>query len=162
MSRLLLSIKRLDVTLFVAMLCILLAGLLTMSSFEMHDSYFFKQSVWIFVTLFAFFTASSFEYRFLKQTRVVVTFYAILLVILTLLFVIGHAAKGAQSWFHLYGVSFQPTDLMKLSLIIVLAIYFSRRHIEIANIRHIIVSGVYAFIPFVLVALQPALGSALS
>jgi rod shape determining protein RodA len=51
--------------------------------------------------------------------------------------------------------------LMKLALIIVLAKYFSRRHIEIANIRHIIVSGLYAFIPFVLVVLQPDFGSAM-
>jgi rod shape determining protein RodA len=50
---------------------------------------------------------------------------------------------------------------MKLVLIIVLAKYFSRRHIEIANIRHIIVSGIYAFIPFVLVVLQPDFGSAM-
>jgi rod shape determining protein RodA len=155
------SLKFIDVTLFAAMACVLVAGLLTMSSFEANDSYLFKQSIWICITLGAFIAASSFEYRFLKQTRVVVAFYIFLLTILALLFVIGHAAKGAQSWFHLYGVSFQPTDLMKLSLIIVLAKYFSRRHIEIANIRHIIVSGVYAFIPFVLVALQPALGSAL-
>jgi rod shape determining protein RodA len=50
---------------------------------------------------------------------------------------------------------------MKLGLIIVLAKYFSRRHIEIANIRHIIVSGVYALIPFILVVLQPDFGSAM-
>jgi rod shape determining protein RodA len=50
---------------------------------------------------------------------------------------------------------------MKLGLIIVLAKYFSRRHIEIANIRHIIVSAVYAAIPFILVVLQPDFGSAM-
>jgi rod shape determining protein RodA len=50
---------------------------------------------------------------------------------------------------------------MKLGLIIVLAKYFSRRHIEIANIRHIIVSFVYMAVPFILVVLQPDLGSAL-
>jgi rod shape determining protein RodA len=50
---------------------------------------------------------------------------------------------------------------MKLVLIIVLAKYFSRRNVEIANIRHIIVSGVYAFIPFFLVVLQPDFGSAM-
>ena len=43
---------------------------------------------------------------------------------------------------------------------ILLAKYFSRRHVEIANIRHIIVSGVYAFILSVLVALQPDFGGA--
>jgi rod shape determining protein RodA len=90
-----------------------------------------------------------------------VSIYAILLGVLSLLFVLGKVAKGAQSWFTLGGFSFEPSDLMKLALIIVLAKYFSRRHIEIANIRHIIVSGLYAFIPFVLVVLQPDFGSAM-
>jgi rod shape determining protein RodA len=84
-----------------------------------------------------------------------------MLFILSFLFIIGHSSKGAQSWFQFLGVAFQPIDFMKLVLIIVLAKYFSRRHIEIANIRHIIISGIYALIPFVLVILQPDLGSAL-
>ena len=41
-----------------------------------------------------------------------------------------------------------------------MAKYFSRRHIEIARIRHIIVSGIYAFILFSLVVLQPDFGGA--
>jgi rod shape determining protein RodA len=42
-----------------------------------------------------------------------------------------------------------------------LAKYFSRRHIEIRNVRHIIVSGFYAFVMFALILVQPDLGSAL-
>lgn len=150
-----------DITLFFAMLCIMLAGLFTMSSFQTSDSYFWKQSLWIVITLTMFLFVSRFEYRFLKQTQVVVFLYTVILGILSLLFVVGHISKGAESWFRIAGVAFQPIDLMKLVLIIVLAKYFSRRHIAIANIRHIIVSGVYAFIPFVLVILQPDFGSAM-
>lgn len=161
MRNLRILLSRVEPALIVSVFFVLIAGLLTMSSFHGHDSYFWKQGLWIIVALSGFSFAALFEYRFLKQTRVVVMIYSILLGVLTLLFVLGHISKGAQSWFSLGGFSFQPADLMKLSLIIVLAKYFSRRHIEIANIRHIIVSGIYAFIPFVLVALQPDLGSAL-
>ncbi len=153
--------RTVDVTLLVAMIGVLIAGLLTMSSFQGYDVYLIRQSMWIVFTLSVFFIASQFEYRFLKETKVVVAGYLIIITLLTLLFIVGHISKGAQSWFHAGGVSFQPSDIMKLALVIVLAKYFSRRHVEIANIRHIIVSGVYAFIPFVLVLLQPALGSAL-
>ena len=153
--------KSFDLTLFSAMVCILLSGLLTMSSFEWGDSYFWKQGMWIGICLTVFLFVSHFEYRFLKQTRVVMWIYILLLSILSLLFILGHAAKGAESWFKLGGIAFQPIDLMKLGLIIVLAKYFSRRHVEIANIRHIIVSGVYTLIPFVLVILQPDFGSAM-
>lgn len=153
--------SRIEAAFFLPIVLVLVAGLLTMSSFEGQDVYFWKQGLFILLGIGVFCSASLFEYRFLKQTRVVVSLYAVLLAILTLLFVLGHVVKGAQSWFSLGGFSFQPADLMKLVLIIVLAKYFSRRHIEIANIRHIIVSGIYAFIPFVLVVLQPDFGSAM-
>jgi len=80
---------------------------------------------------------------------------------LLLLFLLGKIVKGAQSWFDLGVLSFQPVELVKLILILVLAKYFSRRHIEIAHIRHIVVSGVYALILFLLVLLQPDFGGAL-
>ena len=50
---------------------------------------------------------------------------------------------------------------MKLVLILLLAKYFSRRHVEIKNIKHLFVSGLYALIPFVLILLQPDFGSAI-
>ncbi len=154
-------IKSLDFALVSAMLGISLAGLFTMSSFQGDDSYFWKQSAWITISCIVFLIVSRFEYRFLKQTRVVMSVYLILLFILSLLFTLGHISKGAESWFRLGGLAFQPSDMMKLVLIIVLAKYFSRRHVEIANIRHIVVSFVYMLIPFVLVVLQPDFGSAM-
>ena len=155
------KIKKTDWVIVFAMIPIFIAGLTTMSSFGNNDSYLYKQSIWIAVSVFVFFTASFSEYRFLKRSGVVSFLYVFFLSVLTLLFLLGHISKGAQSWFNFGGFAFQPVDLMKLTLIILLAKYFSRRHIEIANIRHIIVSGVYAIIPFVLVALQPDFGSAI-
>jgi rod shape determining protein RodA len=67
--------------------------------------------------------------------------------------------KGARSWFNLGAFAFQPVDFVKIVLIIILSKYFSRRHIEIANVRHILVSGFYAFVFFALVMLQPDFGS---
>jgi len=77
------------------------------------------------------------------------------------LFLVGHTSGGAESWFQIAGVSFQPADFIKLIIIILLAKYFSKRHIEIANVRHIFVSGFYVFVVFALVFFQPDFGSAL-
>ena len=153
--------RGIDGTFLVAMLYVLIAGLITMSTFGSGDSYLLRQGSWIIISMSAFLFVSHFEYRFLKQTRVVINIYFFLLFVLALLFVLGHVTNSAQSWFYLGGFSFQPSDFMKLGLIIVLAKYFSLRHIEIANIRHIIVSAVYALVPFVLVILQPDLGTGL-
>jgi rod shape determining protein RodA len=68
---------------------------------------------------------------------------------------------GAKSWFNFGAFSFQPSDMMKLVLILILAKYFSRRHVEIRNIKHIFISALYAIVPFLLVFLQPDFGSAM-
>jgi rod shape determining protein RodA len=80
---------------------------------------------------------------------------------LLLLFGLGAVFKGARSWFNLGAFAFQPVDLSKLALVLILSKYFSRRHVEIAHVRHIIVSGLYAFTLFFLVLLQPDFGSAI-
>jgi rod shape determining protein RodA len=67
---------------------------------------------------------------------------------------------GARAWFSLGPVAFQPADPAKLVLIALLAKYFSRRHTAIRNFRHIIVSGLYAAAPILLVLLEPDLGTA--
>src|SRR6185503_13209705 len=121
---------------------------------------FVRQTAWIIFSLIVFFAASTVDWRFLRRSGVAAGIYAALIIPLVVLHVLGRAVKGAKSWFVLGGLGIEPVEFAKLALIIVLAKYFSRRHIEIRNIRHIFVSGIYAGIVFGLVALQPDFGSA--
>lgn len=151
-----------------ALIPILVMGLVTMNSFNnggqggFWGGLFERQLVWILVAFILFFVASVIDFRFLRRTSVIVSLYAIGLFFLILLFALGHVSHGAASWINLGLFSIQPSDPMKLVLILLLAKYFTRRHVEIAHIRHIIVSGIYAAIPFVLVALNPDFGSAIT
>lgn len=140
---------------------LLIFGLVTMSSFTSESYYFSRQVAWVLLSISLFLAFSLIDWRFLRRSGVLVGIYLFLVAILLLLFVIGTVSKGAQSWLAFGGMSLQPADFMKLALVLMLAKYFSKRHIEIANIRHIIVSGVYAFIPFAAIMLQPDFGSAL-
>ena len=153
---------RIDWYLIFAIFPILCAGLVTMNSFMGNDVWFKHQLIWITLALAVFFTFSFIDFHFLRRTSVIVTLYTLGTFVLLMLFVVGHVSKGAQSWINVGLFSIQPSDPMKLVLIILLAKYFSRRHVEIAHFRHIIVSGVYAFIPFALVALHPDFGSAIT
>jgi rod shape determining protein RodA len=74
---------------------------------------------------------------------------------------LGESVRGSQSWISFGGFTFQPADFMKLILILLLAKYFSRRHVQIGHIQHIIISSIYAVIPIILVLLQPDFGTAL-
>ncbi|MFA5997731.1 MAG: rod shape-determining protein RodA [Candidatus Paceibacterota bacterium] len=136
-------------------------GLITMNAFMGENAFFEKQLISLAVAVGAFFVATRVDTDMLKRTNVLVTLFIIMSALLIILFGLGHVAKGAQSWFKFGTFAFQPADAMKLLLILILAKYFSRRHVEIAHFKHIMVSGIYAFIPFVLVLLQPDFGSAM-
>lgn len=140
------------------------ASLVTMKSFSSLESsgeFFNKQIIWIFISASVFFIFSFIDFRFLKQTKVLVTLFLTFTSVLLILFILGKVSHGAQSWFRLGGFSFQPVDSMKLVLVLILAKYFSRRHVEIRSIKHIFISGLYALVPFILVFLQPDFGSAM-
>jgi len=153
--------KNIDWILFCSVILVAFAGLITMNSFVGPSSFFERQTIWLVISTLSFFGMSLIDWGFLKNTRIIMILFAFSIGILFLLFSVGSIFRGAQSWFSFGAFSFQPTDAVKLVVILLLAKYFSRRHIEIANIRHILVSGFYVFVIFVLVFLQPDFGSAI-
>ena len=150
-----------DWVLFWSVIPLMSAGLITMSSFMGTDNHFTKQLIWIIICLITFFVVSALDVRFLRKTEIISMGFVICCSLLFLLSVVGHVSRGAQSWFRVGLFSIQPADPSKLMLILLLSKYFSRRHIEIAHIRHIIVSGIYAFIIFLFILVQPDFGSAI-
>lgn len=162
-DRVLLSIwNSVDWILFSGALLISLAGLVTMNSFVGENYFFSRQSIWIAASLVIFFSFSLIDWRFLRRTAVIVTIFCFSCASLIAVLIIGRVVNGAQSWFHLGAFSFQPSDPIQLVVVLLLAKYFARRHIEIANIRHILVSGSYAFVIFFFVLIQPDFGSAIA
>jgi len=153
--------SNIDWILLLATLPLLGAGLVTMDAFSGENYFFEKQFIWIAVSLAVFFFLSLFDFRFLKRTGVLVTLFILAILLLIALLGLGAAVKGAKSWLDFGAFSFQPADPIKILVILILAKYFSRRHVEIAHVRHIIISGFYAFVPFILVLLQPDFGSAI-
>ena len=155
------SMFQIDWILFLAVLPLLGAGLVTMNSFTGSNYFFEKQLISIGISLVVFFAISTIDFRFLRRTSVIVFLFLLSCLLLLGLFTLGHVSKGAESWFRFGAFSFQPTDPIKLVVILIMAKYFSRRHIEIGHVRHILVSGFYAFVIFFLVLLQPDFGSAI-
>ncbi len=151
----------LDVPLVGSAVLITLAGIVTMHSYASENIFFERQLIWLAVALSVFVLFSLLDFRFLRRTSIVVLLFALTALALIAVFVFGDVVKGAQSRFDLGFFALQPADPAKIVIIALLAKYFTRRHIAIANIRHILVSGAYAFALFVLIALQPDFGSAI-
>lgn len=155
------TLPSIDWLLLGSILPIMLAGLFTMSSFSNKNVFFNHQLVWISISLVVFFFFSTIDFKFLRKTGIVFGLYSGIVGVLILLFLLGATVKGAQGWFSFGSFSIQPSEFAKLILILLLAKYFSRRHMEIKNFKHILVSGIYAGLLFVLVAAQPDFGSAI-
>jgi len=153
--------SHIDWVLFISVLLLVGAGILTMNSFIGENYFFENQLMWASLAVALFFILSFIDFRFLRRTGVIVLLFSFSALLLLLLFLFGDIVKGSQNRFDFGVFALQPADPIKLILILLLAKYFSRRHIEIANIRHLFVSGLYAFLIFFLVLLQPDFGSAI-
>lgn len=144
----------------------LMAGLGLVSLFSLSDAssfpFFYRQLMWVWVGMAFLVMASFVDFQlFRTQSFVVFIFYCFATLLLAIVLAGSHAVRGVESWLTFGSVFFQPVELAKIALIILLAKFFSKRHIEIYRIQHLLVSGLYLAIPAGLVLLQPDLGSAI-
>ncbi len=83
------------------------------------------------------------------------------LIALALIYFFGVEVKGARRWLRIPGiVTFQPSEIMKLMLPLILAWYFQERHLP-PKARHVFWSLMIIVIPVMLIAFQPDLGTSL-
>ncbi len=154
------KIFKIDLPLILSVATISTIGLISIYSSTGPEA-FKRQLFFILFGFLIFFILSSFDWRLLKENSFFVLFIylgSIALLIALLLF--GPEIRNVQRWFRVGPVMIAPAELAKLALIIVLAKYFSMRHVELYKVRHIVLSGVYAFIPTFLVFRQPDMGTA--
>ncbi|MDA8792796.1 rod shape-determining protein RodA [Bacteriovoracaceae bacterium] len=89
-------------------------------------------------------------------------FYIFNILLLMLVLVLGQKGMGAQRWLVFGPIRFQPSELMKLSLVMALARYYSRNNPEkIMEIKDLIIPGILTLIPTILIVIQPDLGTGL-
>lgn len=155
-----------DWVLFFSTIIIIFLGLVTMKSFggklSGGSEYFFnRQLIWLGAALAVFFIFSYIDWGFLKTNSVfLLLIYGAILILLIFLALSSSTIRGSSSWLRIYSLSVEPVELMKPVLVLILAKYFSKRHVEIARFFHLFISSVYAGIPIILIMLQPDLGSA--
>lgn len=158
-------LKKIDWTVLGPACFLTLLGMIEILGICWHSQNFldFEKQIGFFaVSLAVFFVLSLVDLRVLRANSFFVFFiYLFSLILLSGLFLFGVKSRGIRAWYPLGPVSFAPVSLSIVALIIVLAKYFSSKHIELSRFRPIVVSGLYAIIPAVLVLLQPDLGSTL-
>jgi len=123
-------------------------------------SYPGRQAYWLAVALVAYFIGYFIDRRHLQ--RGAYGFYWVIFAVLVGLAVAGKWVGGVQRWIHAGGLTFQPSELAKLAIILVLARYFSRRKSSPPYGLEEIVVPILLVAGFAIpVALQPDLGTAM-
>lgn len=89
-------------------------------------------------------------------------FYAILVVMLILVYLIGSVRMGAKRWIEVGSFQFQPSELGKFFLLCTLSRYYSVGKIQWNDKKYFIIGSVLTLIPAVLVMKQPDLGSSIT
>ena len=133
------------------------------SAFPKNElSFFYKQLLFFGVGLLLMITMALFvDYHHLRFNSFVILFlYFLLLVLLVGLFFV-HPIRDIHGWYKLGVLTFDPVPFAQLGLIIILAKYFSSRHPQMKQLPVLLLSGLYAIIPAILVFLQPDFGSAI-
>ena len=120
---------------------------------------YIKQIYWLLLGLSAIFVIISIDYHHLGNWAYVI--YGLNLLLLLFLLFKGTDARVAR-WFRVGGINVQPSEFMKLTLILVLAQYFQRTSARPASIRDVLFPCLLTAIPLVLIVKQPDLGTAVT
>ncbi len=94
--------------------------------------------------------------------RYAYSFYFVALILLIVVEITGHIGMGAQRWINLGFMKLQPSELMKIALVLALARYFHSTPLQtIESVKGLVVPGMMVLFPAFLVMTQPDLGTAL-
>ena len=87
-----------------------------------------------------------------------VMLYVLGLILLLLVLLVGDSAKGAQRWLDIAVIRFQPSEIMKIWVMMMMAYYFAARPIP-ATLKDVIIGFALLLMPAVLILKQPDLGT---
>ena len=150
---------------YILVLSVLILGIISMFAMYSTDGGEFKYHtkshiIRFFVFFFMFFILSFIQIRFWHSTSyfIYVSFFILLLCVKYF----GLTSSGSQRWLNFYFMNLQPSELMKVGLILFLAKYYHRVSIENINRLRFLFTPVVALIaPVLLVITQPDLGTSL-
>ena len=124
-----------------------------------NSGQYLKQIIWMVIGLGLSVGIMTLDYYQLVENAEI--FYLIGILVLAATLIIGKSIRGAKSWFGVAGLGIQPSEIMKLFYILLLAKFFSNASPTENRFRTFVISLVMLGIPLGLILLQPDLGTSL-
>ncbi len=158
--------KKIDLLLLFSVLGLIAMGLVALYS-SSHTvmaqgsgtNYFVKQLIWTILGLglmaFIYVLPPRWIYEFSYLL------YGLSIVLLILIFFFGRMGYGATRWLRIGPLLLQPSEMAKLATILALARYISREERNLNELKPFVLAALFPLIPFVLIAKQPDLGTAM-
>jgi len=159
------KLKKLDWSIILLLLVLMVVSTMLVRSATLgnpgYENYDNKTVIFYGIGFVVAFLSAMVDYRILLQFWY--WFYGLGIGLLVLVYLTAPEINGARAWFELPGgLQFQPAEMEKIILIITIAFLMGRRMGEPLRIRQdLLVIAAFAFVPFVLVMIQPDLGNAI-
>lgn len=122
---------------------------------------FIKQLVWLSCGFVALFCSLLVDYQQLKTASIWIYLVGVFLLVTVLL--IGKEVNGSRRWLEIGGFQFQPSEFMKVAIVVQLASYFSSQEITpYPSLRRLLIPAGTVLLPVLLILAEPDLGTAIS
>ena len=165
-------LKSYDYSLIIAIILLSLFGLVMVYSASMasavqrydvpSDHFYTRQRLFLIGASVVFIFTALFPYKIMKSTKFLVPMVGLSLLGLLGLFIFGHVAGNAQSWFKIGPLSLQPAEFVKIFVIIYLSAVYAKKQAYINKFNHGVLPPLaYLVIVCGLIALQPDFGTAM-
>lgn len=148
-----------DLPLFISVLLLITFGFFVLySAGNQQFTTIEKQAMHIGLSMMVMFVLAQIPPN--TYQRWAIWIYALSLLALFAVLIFGHIGKGAERWLKLGFFRFQPSEVMKLAIPMMLAAHFQKVHLPL-TFRNIFFAMIIIFVPVILTAKQPDLGTAI-
>jgi len=125
---------------------------------QINKGFYKKQIVWFIIGIVFMVVMSVINYRHLGDYALQI--YGIILFIVLLTTIFARPIRGTSAWINFGFFSIQPSEFMKLSVVILLAKYLELRERDIRNFRELIIPALIVMVPVLIILKQPDFGTA--
>jgi len=152
-------LNKIDKPIFICLVLLLIVGLMMIysSTYKQDISFFYKQLIWVFISIIAFFLIQYIPLKMFYISSYLLFSFSLMLLGLLKWF----NASYVERWIDIGFASIQPSEFAKLTLILTLARYLSNRYRDVNKTKVLAVSTLITLIPFLLVFIQPDIGTAI-
>jgi len=157
-------LKHFDYSLFIAVLMLSGIGIAVLSSAVRtmpNTNILTTQIISLVLGIIAALVISAIDYKDFKTLGFIIYIISVILLVLVLFIGTGRQQVGTKGWFKYGNFSFQPSELAKIAVIVVISVFFERIKEGQDSKKNILKLIIYTLIPIALILKQPDLGTAI-